>query len=177
MPPQVSTLGKIDEGWFCAFLASHSHLTKQEIAKFKSYDTDGIKQTIQFAMSSSLQLKLPQECLEKRILTLACSARMKEVGDRVAAWRATNDGIESIGHLDWGKLGVYSLRSKEGFVSETLHKPTGHVAQVDVDAGFCIKEDWELKANWSDLGAKVWPQKSCLAVVQISGSLLGPFGV
>lgn len=76
-----------------------------------------------------------------------------------------------------GKLGVYSLRSEEGFVSELLHKPTGHVAQVDVDAGFCIMEDWELKANWSDLGAKVWPQKSCLAVVQISGSLLGPFGV
>lgn len=151
---QVTTLGRIDDSWFCVCLTTHSLMSKKEVAKLTSFDAEAIKQVLIYCLGTSLQLKLPAECAEKRILNLACSARYNEMGSRLHDWKVDGEGIFATGRIDWGKVGVYSLKVEEQMVREILHIPTGVTATVAVTCGFCIYEDRELTANWSDMGAK-----------------------
>lgn len=153
-PGQVTTLGRIDDAWFCVFLASHSQMTNQEVAKHKSFDTEGIKQVLIYCLGTSLQLKLPAECVEKRVLNLACSARYNELGSRLRSWKVDGGGVFANGRIDWGKMGVYSLTVVEKMVHQITHTPTGATADVDISSGFCVFDGWGLKSNWSDMGAK-----------------------
>lgn len=80
---EVSTLGKIDSTWMAAFLCSISNLKTETLAQCKIHDADSIKQLFCMVLHASPLCKVPQ-CINEAVMDIACSNRVREVGNRMA---------------------------------------------------------------------------------------------
>lgn len=151
---EVSSLARIDDHWLAAFLSSHSKLSVKEVGLMKTFDAESPKHLMSFAMAASAALKLPDPCIVKSVLNIACSARIAEVGDRLAQFSVGVDAcVLPTGQVNWGKCGAYRLVFEGNRAARIVHRPTTDAFEIDADIH--ITEDFVLKEFWSDLAASV----------------------
>jgi len=153
---EVTTLAKIGETWMVSFHCNQSGLKEATLAKCKQQGAEVIKQLFCFALHASPMCEVPQECINKQVMNLACASRAQEAGDRLKdlGENMLEQGtIPEEGVANLGKLGAYALEfdASNNRATKVLRRPTGVTADV-VDL-MHMSGDFGPQSNWNDVAA------------------------
>lgn len=147
---EVTCFGKLDTTWMGGVLVELTPLTKATLSQLHRKNGDILKQMLCCRLNISPYMKLPPDCIEKQVTTLACKERIGEVGPRLQISSQVAKEIQSSLEFPWGKVGPYVFEWKDGKATSCLHRPSGD--KVDCTS-YDIKEGHDIKDGWSDFGA------------------------
>ena len=120
-----------------------------------TYDPDSLLQLVQLLLSIPVSLKLPAECIVKKVTSGVLDQRLVQAGNRhTVAYVDHNKFIDVQGKILWGQYGVYSVVwTDEGKASHIVYLPTN--TRVAIPAHCTILQSFVLDANWNDYAAVV----------------------
>ena len=147
---ELSSLGKVDEGWMVSWVCNKTGFLPAELGKARLQDKDCLQNIVDFLLAATKTLKLPQSCRRKVILCVVLDKRVEVAGNRHTLVQdhsiLKNDKINLL-------IFVYKINFVEGKGKTVCHRPTMDVAQIP--EGVAITRDFELVSAHSDFNAHV----------------------
>jgi len=169
-----ASLRLLDEEYLVDFLTKHSALTKPCLESLSIHDPDSNYQLLASAMSCSLNLKLPEQCVDQRFCSILLTKLLADRGDRLQ--KLTDKMVKEGGNggVNWmGDAGPYQLDFNEnGILQSVLHRKTGDVAVLpEFDR---VHESMSLCKPWGDMECFVDKKTSDLYIWKLFDEDKGP---
>lgn len=156
---KLSTIYALPEDWLATLITSQSEFNSTDIVSMKKYDEESLGLLVYYAMQLSKHLKLP-ECCSLRAFTLELfKSRMVEVGGRLSGLKEAMGFLPSVGRLNFGKRGCYSLEFNEGGCVTKLVHISGAEVAVNPEV-HRVTRQYVLVHNHSDKEAALVLQRS-----------------